>query len=160
MSWLGEGVEAPGASVPLSLEPILVDMEGGRYISPIRPSYLVDLSAGRWSVGGGSPQSGVRNSGSSVNNKPLPKMDATGGPEQVRVRYDVHLPSLSLRDGENSRSNLVGAFLPTPHSHVLCKNWHLCRVCWEDCERKKLHVSTPPEVATIISGLIKGAQEE
>ena len=32
--------EAPGASVPFSLEPILVELEGGRYIGPILPASL------------------------------------------------------------------------------------------------------------------------
>ena len=36
-------VEAPGASVPFSLEPILVYLEGGRYIGPILPVYLADI---------------------------------------------------------------------------------------------------------------------
>ena len=66
--------------------------------------------------------------------------------------YEAHLPSLYLRDGENSLSILAGDVLPTLHSHVLCKNWHLCRVFWEKCERKNLHIPTPPpELATNIS---------
>ena len=35
--------EAPGSSVPFYLEPILVDLEGGRYIGPILPAALADL---------------------------------------------------------------------------------------------------------------------
>ena len=76
----------------------------------------------------------------------------------MRVRYDVHLPSLSLRYGENSRSILTGAVLLTLHGHVLCKNWHMCRVCWEDCERKNSHVPTLPEAAKTISELLKVAR--
>ena len=38
-------VEAPGGSVPFSLEPILVEREGGHYIIPIRPASLSDLVA-------------------------------------------------------------------------------------------------------------------
>ena len=35
--------EAPGARVSLSLKPILVKLEGGRYIGPIPPASLADL---------------------------------------------------------------------------------------------------------------------
>ena len=38
-----EVVEAPGDSVPFSLKPILVDMEGGRYVVPILPRPLEEL---------------------------------------------------------------------------------------------------------------------
>ena len=33
--------------------------------------------------------------------KTSPKVTATGGSTQVKERYDVHLPYLSLWDGEN-----------------------------------------------------------
>ena len=38
-----EVVEAPGDSVPFSLKPILVDLEGGRYVVPILPRPLEEL---------------------------------------------------------------------------------------------------------------------
>ena len=79
---------------------------------------------------------------------------ASGGLERVRVRYDAHLPSLSLWDGEQTRSILTGAVLPTLRGHVICKNWHMCGVCWEDCERKNSHVPTPPEAANTITDLL------
>ena len=82
-------------------------------------------------------------------------MVAIGGSTRVRVRYDAHLPPLSLRDGDNLRSILTGEVLPTLRSHVLCKNWHICGVCWEDCKRKKSHVLTPPEAATTIAEILK-----
>ena len=85
---------------------------------------------------------------------------ASGGSTRVRVRYDAHLPSLSLWDGEKTRSILSGAVLPTLNGHVLCKNWHMCGVCWEECERKNLHVPTPPEAANTIAGLLKVARRE
>ena len=78
----------------------------------------------------------------------------------MMVRYDAHLPSLSLRDGEQTRSILTGAVLPTLRGHVLCKNWHMCGVCWEDCERKNLHVRTPPEAANTIAELLIMARGE
>ena len=49
-----EVVEAPGGRVPFFLEPILVELEGGRYIEPILPTSLADLVAGRWSEGDGA----------------------------------------------------------------------------------------------------------
>ena len=38
--------EAPGASTPFSLKPLLVEMEGGHYTVPIIPAALVNLVAG------------------------------------------------------------------------------------------------------------------
>ena len=119
-----EVVEVPGAGVPFSLESILVNMEGGRYIVPILPVSLANLVIGRWSAGGGAPKSSGGESNEGRNKKPLHKVDAMGGPAQVWAHYDAHLPSLSLWDGDKSRSVLEGAVLPTLQSHVLCKNWH------------------------------------
>ena len=48
--------EALGASVPFSLEPILVELEGGRYIGPILPAALADLVSGRPPAGGSAPE--------------------------------------------------------------------------------------------------------
>ena len=78
----------------------------------------------------------------------------------MRVRYDAHLPPLSLRDGEQNRSILTGAVLPTLRGHVLGNNWHMCGVCWEDYERKNSHVPTPPEAAHTIAELLKVARGE
>ena len=77
----------------------------------------------------------------------------------MQVQYDTHLPALSLQDRENLRTLLVGVVLPTLHSHVLCKNWHLCAVCWGKCKHKKSHVPTPPEVGTTIARLLKNIGE-
>ena len=76
------------------------------------------------------------------------------------MRYDTHLPSLSLLDGEQALSILTGAVLPTLRGRVLFKNWHMCGVCWEDCERKKSHVPAPPEAANTIVELLKVAHGE
>ena len=121
--------EAPRASVPFSLEPILVYLEGGRYIGPILPASLADLIVRRRPAGGSAPKGGSDsgNGGSSGDGisgfkKTFAIVAATGGSVRVRVSYDSHLPSLSLRDGENSRSILAGAVLPTLPVHVICKN--------------------------------------
>ena len=45
-----------------------------------------------------------------------------GEPAQVRVGYTTYLTSLYSRYVENSQSILVGAFLPTLHGQVICKN--------------------------------------
>ena len=132
--------EAPGGSIPFSLEPILVELEGGRYTIPILSASLADLTTGR-QIEGGSAQKGGGDGGSSgggggsngggggiSSKRPLPKVAATEGSARVRVGYDADLPVLFLRDGENSRSILMGAFLPTLCGHILCKNWHICGV--------------------------------
>ena len=76
------------------------------------------------------------------------------------VRYNTHLPSMSLRDRDNSLSIVVGTVFPTLHGAVHCKNWHWCGSCWEDCERKLSHVHTPSEIATAVAGLLKADQGE
>ena len=151
--------KAPGASVPFYLEQTLVDLEGGRYIGPILPAALADLVSGSRPEGGSAPKGGG-GGGRGVNKKYQPMVEASGGSTRVRVCYDAHLPSLSLRDGEQTRSILTGAVLPTLHGHVLFKNWHMCGVCWEDCKRKNSHVPTPPEAANTIAGLLKVARGE
>ena len=123
-----EVVKSPGDSVPFSLETILVDLEGGRYICPILPASLADLVTGRWPSGGSAPKSGGVVDGGSGNKTNSLKVASTGESARVKVHYDTHLPSLSLWDGENSWSILAGAVLPTLHGHVLCKNCHLCGV--------------------------------
>ena len=58
----------------------------------------------------------------------------------------------------HSPSILAGTVLSTLHGAVLCKNWHLCGYCWEDYERKCLHVPTSSEAATTVAGMIKAAR--
>ena len=94
-----EVVESPGASVPFYLEPIMVELEGGRYIIPILPASLADLVAGRRPAGGSASRSGSSDGGSSGNKKTSPKVEAAGGSAQVKVSYEAHLTSLSLWDG-------------------------------------------------------------
>ena len=80
---------------------------------------------------------------------------------RVQVQCNAHLPALSLWYGEKSRTILVGTVLPTLQGHVICKNWHMLVVCWEDCKHKNLHLPTPlppSEVATNIVGLLKTAR--
>ena len=106
----------------------MVELEGGRYTGPILHASLADLVAGRRPAGGSAPKGGGDGGGGVQSKKTLPMMADTGGSARVMVRYDAHLPSLSLRDRENSRSILTGAVLPTLRGHVLCKNWHMCGV--------------------------------
>ena len=125
--------EAPGASVPCSVEPILVELERGRYIVPIHPVALAYLVEGRrrrlrWRQWQWRRRIKKQNL--------VPMVAASGGSTRVRLRYDAHLPSLSLWDGEKSRSILTGVVLLTLCSHVLCKNLHMCGVCWEDHPRE------------------------
>ena len=56
--------EAPWASVPFSLEPILIKLEGGRYIGPILPAALAELVAGRRPAGGSAQKGGGGGGGS------------------------------------------------------------------------------------------------
>ena len=101
---------------------------GGHYISPILPDPLADLVAGRRPAGGsalkGGGGGGGSGSGTQKQKISQPIVAASGGLTRVRVRYDAHLPSLSLWDGEQTRSILTGAVLPAHPAHVpvLAKN--------------------------------------
>ena len=149
-------VEAPGSSFPFSLEPIPDKLEGGCYIGPIFLTSLADLVSGRRSAGGGTTRGG----GSSGDRKPTPKVGSMGGPAQLQARYEAHPPSQLLWDGENPRFIPAEAVFPTLKGHVICKNWHLFGVFWEDYKRKHSHVPIPPEVETTNVGLLKVARGE
>ena len=159
-----EDVGAPGAMVLFSLELILIEIEGGRYVGPLLPVPLVHLvsgirgggvsrlrdisrggnrgggkvdgrgcGGGGVGSGGGSRVGGGRGRGAGWGGV----SDRCGGSVstmRAQERYGVHLPALYLRERGKSRNILAGTFLPTVQGHVLCKNWHLCRLCWEDCE--------------------------
>ena len=134
-----ESLDAPGCLAPFSLDPILADLEGGRYLRLILPMALGDLvsrSSGRCSGGGGGG-SGSRGSsggggdgggGGGATSTKI-KYSTTGRDARVQVCYGVHLPALYLRNGENTRSILAGTVLLTLHGAVICKNWHLCGSC-------------------------------
>ena len=146
-------VGAPGETVPLSLEHILLDMEGGRYVGALLLSTLAELVSGRRGGVGGSSGGGGN---SNINSESLiigvgsggsggdggsgsegksggagwrGASEGTGvarGALRVRVRYEEHLPILSLRDRENSHIILAGTVLPTVQGHVFFNKWYLC----------------------------------
>ena len=71
-----ETLDAPGCQVPFSLEPILAELEGGRYVGPILPPALGDLVSkangrgggdGDGSCGGGSGNNGGGSGGGGGN---------------------------------------------------------------------------------------------
>ena len=47
---------------------------------------------------------------------------------------------------------------PRVQGHVLCKNWQLCGLLWEEFKRKNSHVSTSPDMAETLTGLLKTAR--
>ena len=60
------------------------------------------------------------------------------------MRYDSHLPALSLRDMESTHSILVETVLPDLQGTVICKNWHLWGSFWKGYTHKRMHIPTPP----------------
>ena len=62
---------------------------------------------------------------------------------RVQVHYDAHLPDMFLQDRENSHILLTVTVLLNLQGHFFRKNWHLCRLCWEDCKCKYLNIPTP-----------------
>ena len=151
-----EVVKAPGANVPFSLKPIMVNLEVGFYMGPILSGTLVDLLAVRQAEGGNVSRGGGGGGGSIGGDSKKSKEVATGG-GGVRVwdQYNVHLLIMYLQYEENLWTFLAGTVLTTLHGHAIFKNCHLCGVCLEDCECRKSHDSTPPGVAINISRLIK-----
>ena len=118
----------PEATVPFFLEPILLNMEGWRYVGPLLTATLTELVSGR--RGGGSRSGGVNISGG--RNRKCGKGYGRGGggggscgdgrdggrggdtsrggagggaggfrsTARVQVRYDLHLSTLYLWDRE------------------------------------------------------------
>ena len=65
-----ESLDAPGCQIPFFLEPILAELEGGRYVTLILPIALGDLVSranGRGSGGGGVSGSGGGVGGNEVS---------------------------------------------------------------------------------------------
>ena len=69
-----------------------------------------------------------------------------GGTVRMRLQviYEEHLPALYLQEGGNSCTIMVQTILPKVQGHVIFKNWHLCRLCWEDCDHKICMFLPPP----------------
>ena len=59
-----EDLGAPGATVPFSVETIILDFEGGRYVVPLIPATLIELVIGRLHGGGNGGGVGSSSSGS------------------------------------------------------------------------------------------------
>ena len=118
-----EDLDDPGSNVPFFLNPILVELEGRRYVSLILPIPLADLLVGRRMEGGsgnggggsgsggsggtgggrssisGGSDGGSNSSDGSVLAVKVKKVGAPGGGARVRVRYNAHLPALSFGTG-------------------------------------------------------------
>ena len=126
-----DSLASPGCQVALLLEPILADLEGVRYVRPILPTDLGDLVSRARGRGGGGGSGGVGSSGGGGSATAKKRKSSTMGRDaRVRVRYNAHLPALSLWYGDNSRSMLAGKVLLILHGAVLFNNWHLCGSCW------------------------------
>ena len=63
-----ESLDASGCQVPFSLEPILAELEAGRYVGPIPLTALEDLVSRANGRGGGSGGGGESGGGSSGGN--------------------------------------------------------------------------------------------
>ena len=142
-----EDVGAPGSMVPFPAEPILFELEGGRYVGPLLTSTMANMVSGRRSVGG-SGSGGGNGGGNAVGNGGAGWCGAgagtgvLGGAARVWVCYEEHLPDLFVQGGENLRTILEGKVLPMVQGHVLCKNWHPCRLSWGDCAGRNVSVKT------------------
>ena len=85
--------EAPGASAPFSLEPILVELEGGRYNGPILPASLADLVTGRQPSGGSAPKGGGGSGGGGS--------DGGGGGGGVHTQTKKTFPMVAASGGSS-----------------------------------------------------------
>ena len=176
-----EDVGAPRAMVTFLVELVLLNLECGRYMVPLLPDNLAEMVSGR-RVGGGGRGGGGSGSrccgsigiggsgrGGGGNGGRLggagrgcvgAGSGGARGAVRVRVHYEAHLPSLTLQGGGKSSTILEGTFLPKVQVRVLFNNWHLCRLCWEDCNHKNSHVPTTPGVAAAITRLLKKSRGE
>ena len=119
-----------------------MQLEGGRYVGLILLGPLVDILAGcrPGSVGDSSSDGGggLRSVGKgSVRDRDLGSGDGEaaktlqvgayggGGGTRAQVHYSAQLLALSLQDGDNFHTLLMGTVLPILHNRVLCKNWYL-----------------------------------
>ena len=136
-----EDVRVPGAMVPFSVEPNLLELEGGRHVGPLLLDTLVELVSGRRDriVGGsgcrvnGGGSSGGGEIGSSEGSSGVGGSGGinggrgggacwgganvgtrgVGGAARVRFHYEAHLPTLSFWDRENLGTILAGTVFPT-----------------------------------------------
>ena len=136
-----EEIGAAGATVLFLLNPILLELDGGRYVGPPLPLplTLAELVSGRRGggdgIGGGSSGNGkgvkgegcgggsgggggssggdVGKSGSAVQGGASGGGGRAGSTARVQAHYDAHLTALSLWDGEEFRTILAGTVLPT-----------------------------------------------
>ena len=94
-----ESLDAPGPNVPFSIETIMVELEGGRYVGPILTASLADLVSKTGGRGGGCGGINSSGGGGYCTTSRKRKTHPTGVRASVRVRYDAHLPTLSLQQG-------------------------------------------------------------
>ena len=126
-------VGAIGATVPFSVELILIELEGRRYVGPLLSVIMTYLVSGRRGngisssvdsvnrsgSGGGSSRGGRSNggggnggsSGGAVQSDAGTGTGGVGGAARVQVHYEAYLPALSLWDKEQSHTILAGMFL-------------------------------------------------
>ena len=64
-------------------------------------------------------------------------------------------PPCPFSTGKTCVLSWQGQSSPTVQGYVICKNCHLCGLCWEDCESKNSHVPTSPYVASTLTRLLK-----
>ena len=56
------------------------------------------------------------------------------GVARVWLCYKDYPPTLYLQGEVNEHNFLAGEVIPIVQGPVLCKNWHLYGLCWEECE--------------------------
>ena len=106
------------AMVPFYVEPILLELEGGKYVVPLLPPTLAKLVSGRHggvvngdgsvSGGGGSGSGGSIDDGGRYGGRGREVGQSGAGAEagglgdasRVRVCYETHQPALSLWNRE------------------------------------------------------------
>ena len=118
-----ESLEAPGSNTPLSIYPILLELEGGCYVGPIFPGPFADLlvilspdedgsnvggGSGSGSGGGNGGGRGSGSGGGGGGGVKIEKGWRPWGGREVWVRYNAHLTALSIWYMENSRTLLEG----------------------------------------------------
>ena len=155
-----ESLEALGSNVPFSLDPIMVDLEGGRNVFPIQLVSVADLVAGGRTSrrSGGSGGVGGYQGGCGVATAKKRKASSTGETRGCGCVTMHTCPPCHFRTGITCVPSWWGwSSRPCPFTFFIRTG------PGAGCDGRNASVQNrtfliPPEVATNVAGMLKAAQ--
>ena len=158
-----EDVGVPRATVPFSLEPILLDMKGERYVGPLLPATLAELVSGRCgggniNGGGGSGSGGSGRSGGNIRGAGWrgsgEGTGEAGGYIRVWMRCEAHLPPCNFSMGKTYAQLWRGRSSPWTRAILFARTGTCADYLGRTLSIKNLHVVTSPDLVAAITGLL------